>query len=268
MKIQHRVSLNATPSVRAELERLGVDIGGNDAMPSGMVTFVVDESALSWPRVAELAGELDALDLVSTKFTKKEIEQAGWAQLEPSWHHGYPQPDDSENGYLAATYDLSGYCAACGTGAVQKAPFQFKAEPKWGSRTVLQLNWVFGEYFVTPQVWSKAFEPLGVGCEKVLDTKGRELATVVQLVVAEEVDLDVEGLPAEQCAACGRTKYLPVAKGWAPRVLGSPTAALVRSAQDFGSGASAYREVLAKRPFAATAASNGIKGVSFKPAAD
>jgi len=268
MKIQHRVSLNAKPRVRAELERLGVGVEGDEAMPSGMVTFVVDEAAPSWPRVAELVSELDGLDLVSTKFTKKEIEQAAWVQLEPSWHHGYPQPDDGNSGYLTATYDLSDYCGTCGTGAVQKAPFQMKGEPKWGSRNVLQLNWVFGEYFVTPQVWSDVFKPLGVENREVLDVKGRELKTVVQLVVTEEVNLDVEGLPGERCAVCGRAKYHPVTKGWAPKVLGSPGGALVRSAQDFGSGGSAFRVVLAERPFTVAAARHGVKGVSFKPSAD
>jgi hypothetical protein len=97
---------------------------------------------------------------VTTEFSKEEIDSARWIEV-GAWHHGYPQPED-DFGYLRATYDLSEWCDACGIGLKQKASFQMKGEPRWGRRAILQLNWVFDELFVTPEVWSASSSPVAL----------------------------------------------------------------------------------------------------------
>src|SRR4051812_45310897 len=125
MKITHRITLRATTGIRQSLSALDVSI------KDGLATFEIDETHPHWPKVAELARLANAVDFVSTKATKREQREASWLEMRPTWHHGYPQPD-GDKGYLALTYDLSNYCSVCGIGAVQRAPFRFKSEPKWG----------------------------------------------------------------------------------------------------------------------------------------
>lgn len=265
MKIQHRVSLNSTPRVGAALAELGIVTSSENELASRMITFIVDEDQPNWPRIAQLIDRTGALDVVTTKFTRKEIDQAAHVQLEPTWHHGYPQPE-RDFGYLSTTYDLSDYCAACGIGARQKSSFQMKGEPKWGRKSILQLNWVFDEFFVTPELWHAVFEPVGVECLPVLGKNGGELNTVVQLVVTDEVEVEVSGLPAENCSTCGRVKYPPMSRGFFPAVMGEPTS-LARTSQYFGSGASAFRPVLARQEIARALSEGKVQGVSVRPVA-
>jgi hypothetical protein len=117
----------------------------------------IDEASDAWPAVRDWLTRHRAVDFVTTKFSSSEIAEAAWLELQPEWHHGYPQPNEGEFGYRRATYDSSDWCDECWMGLKQNAPFQMKGEPKWGRRGILQLNWVFDEYFVTPEVWSSVF---------------------------------------------------------------------------------------------------------------
>ncbi len=62
-------------------------------------------------------------------------------------HHGYPQPEE-DFGYREATYNVSDHCPTCGIGSVQNAPFRLRAEFKASHSQVVQLNWVFDEFFL------------------------------------------------------------------------------------------------------------------------
>lgn len=52
---------------------------------------------------------------------------------------------DYKAGYLMTTYGGTG-CGVCGVGQLQKAPFSMRAEPKWGRRHMMQLNWVADDW--------------------------------------------------------------------------------------------------------------------------
>ena len=97
--------------------------------------------------------------------------------------------------FRQASYDLGQFCERCGVGLKQTAPFQMIGEPKWGKRGILQLNWVFDQFFATPGIWASVFDPHGVASRVVTDTKGRELKTVVQLVAREEIDIATASKP-------------------------------------------------------------------------
>ena len=75
-----------------------------------------------------------------------------------------------------------------------------KGEPRWGRRSVLQLNWVFDEYSATPEVWNAVFRPIGVESMPVLGRRGKVLTTVVQMVIDERVPVDVDRRSALQVA--------------------------------------------------------------------
>jgi hypothetical protein len=272
MRVIHRVALVLTSAQRRHLESLDVSVPDEIALPGGgdpLVAFDISEDHPNWPIVFALISARRASDVVRTEFSLAEIEAAEWLTLEPAWHHGYPQPNELDFGYLAATYDLTNYCERCGIGKNQKAPFQMKREPKWVKRSILQLNWVFDEYFVTPHAWTSVFKPHGIECRAVLDTKGAVLSTVVQLLANEEVGIVSDGLSAEAvcCSKCGRTKYSPVTRGPFPELRGEPSCAMVKTREHFGSGRSAWRGVLVSRAMARTLVAEKVRGATLKPVA-
>jgi hypothetical protein len=207
MKVIRRVSFRASHPQCEELVALGVVLAGKTRLPGDdlvFVTFEVDEAHVSWPEVHARLDGWNVRSDVRTEYSPEEIGNSRWLNLVPEWHHGYPQPREREFGYRHVTYDMTHYCPRCGIGLIQRAPFQMKGEPKWGRRQVLQPNWVFDEFFTTPHAWASVFQPFGIECRAVLNTKGDELKTVVQLVATEEVGVDAEHLSADRtvCAMC------------------------------------------------------------------
>lgn len=272
MRLMHRIAFRPTPSQHRELEALGVKVEyperttlPGDVLP--FASFDVGEDHPNWPRLRALFKQWDVFDFPSTEFSTGEINAARRLTL-GAWHHGYPQPRELDFGYLEATYDLSDYCSECGIGKRQKAPFQMKGEPKWGRRGILQLNWVFDEVFVTPDVWSAVFKPHGVGCRPVLNTKGVQLKTVVQLTTDDRASANVGGLPFEACSKCGRVKYLPHTRGFFPPLLAEPAGAMVKTNEYFGSGASAHHGVIVLQSVAQGLSKAGVRGASFMPVSD
>jgi hypothetical protein len=262
MQIIHRISINASTEDQRELAELGILVADR-----GLVTFEVDESHSSWPELMGWIAHRRAVDIASTRFTKRELADAHWLELIPDWHHGYPQPHEGDFGYRQATYDLADWCDQCGIGMSQNAPFQMKGEPRWGKRVILQLNWVFDEYFVTPNAWSAVFKPYGIDCRPVMNRKGIELGTVVQLVIEEEVGIKTEGLAFECCKKCYRIKYLPVTRGPFPPLNEVPTQAMAKTHEYFGSGASAFKCVIVSQDLAGALMAEKLRGASLQPVA-
>lgn len=258
MRVVHRISVASSGSVAASLSELGVRVAS-----AGLVSFEVAESDPSWAAVEAWARSHGAVDVPTTQFSAGELEAASWLELVADWHHGYPQPE-KDFGYLRVTFD--GACPVCGVGRRQVGAFQLKGEPKWGRRNVLQLNWVFDEFFVTPELWSSVFEPIGVAARPVVDRKGSLLQAVVQLVVEAEVDVETDGLARQVCDACGQAKFAAPTRGFSPepRDLGG-SVPMARSRQWFGSGARAFREVLVSQELRRSLAATGLSGASFRP---
>ncbi|MDX9724694.1 MAG: hypothetical protein RBU37_28350 [Myxococcota bacterium] len=268
MKVVHRITIRPTSKQRTILQELGLSVPPGIELPGGgtpLVAMDVEEGHPNWAALDQLFREWGAGDLVSTRFSKDEVLNAKWLVLVPDWHHGYPQPKDGVFGYRQATYALTDWCKHCGIGLRQSAPFQMKGEPKWGRRSILQLNWVFDEFFVTPATWHRVFAPHDIECRAVMNSKGMELETVVQLVVEETVGIQTAALDSECCAQCNRTKYLPTGRGRFPALRGEPSAAMVKTAEVFGSGGRAHHEVLVSQAIAHALLDNEVRGVSLRP---
>jgi hypothetical protein len=262
--------MSASPSQLQQLAELSVTVrfpqGANvPGQQHHFVTIDIDEDDPRWVQLQPMFAEWEVSDFVTTEFCDREVVAARWLELLPDWHHGYPQPRQGSFGYRRATYDLRDACEHCGAGMSQVAPFQMKGEPKWGRRGILQLNWVFDEFFVTPEVWGCVFEPQGIACRPVIDTKGAELQTVVQLVAKEEVSVSVESLMPEVCRSCRRTKYKPHTRGFFPALASQPMGAMVKTSQWFGSGASASRCVLVSQDVVRALTAAKVRGASFRP---
>ena len=259
MRIIHNISLSAREGERAEFLNAGV------ALPLGFTTFKIDEADPRWSDIKALVVKYRASDIAATTFAASELDEAEFLGVEPTWHYGYPMPDD-DRGFLSATFDLTNYCEHCGIGKKQVAPFRIKRAPVWKKKSIFQLNWIFDEYFVKREVWSTIFDPFGIANRPVvLNKTGEEVPSVLQLDNQELVDLKLAGFPFAECEYCARKKYLPIA-GFCPKPA-STKAMLFKSSQYFGSGANAYQMVLASNLLYKKIRDEGVRGVDFKPCA-
>jgi hypothetical protein len=210
--------------------------------------------------------ERKASDLPRAEFSNCEIAEASWVSLISDWHLGYPEPDPDNVGYLRATYDTADYCKHCGIGKKQTGPFVLKGEPKWRSYGILQLHWVYDEYFVLPAVWQQYFKPFGVNQRAVVNKKNKELETIFQLVTDQECEIETKDLITEQCSSCKRSKYRQ-RPGLFPRIRSAPEAPILRTKEYFGGGGSASNEILLRQDIVSRLRANGVTGVRFCPVA-
>ena len=151
--------------------------------------------------------------MVETSFSKAELGQARFLAMYPLAHHGYPQPEDDFE-FMSVTYDPDLYCKSCCVGLRQRAPFLMRNEPRWGKKSILQLNWVFDEYFTKPDAWEKVFKPAGISCRPVLHARSKKiLETVVQLQITKSAELYLSAVPFELCKTCGSKKFARVTRG-------------------------------------------------------
>jgi hypothetical protein len=262
LKIIHHISMPYGP-VRTAFQDAGIELQIFDNQLGKIASCDVAEDDPQWQKVQPLLKKYQLVDIPLTKFTDSELCNARHLAMGPSWHHGYPQPED-DFGYKRITYDLTDYCERCGIGAKQTSPFRMKKAPIWGRHSILQINWLFDEFFVKPDVWKDIFEPLGTKCRPVLlHRTGHELDSIVQLDIPHLVPLlmDKEGYGFDRCMSCDRKKYKHVT-GFFP----SPQAtdfSLFKSAQHFGSGASARRAVLLSHALYLKIRDEALKGAEF-----
>jgi len=182
----------------------------------------------------------------------------------PKGHWTYPQP---EVGYRDITYDSSARCELCGVGKVQVAPFRVNREPNWAGRKLRQLNWVFDEYFTSPELALGVFADFGIRSREVLAAKDRIRPSIVQLDIREVVDVDVTSTDFETCTTCAAPKYSAVSRGFRPGPVVLPAAHLVRSRQNFGGGPSSFNSILVSQELRAALVAAGASGVDFLPCA-
>ncbi len=256
----HRITINVTSEKEKELAEFGI------RLKPGFRVFRIRESDQRWPIIATKLSQWDAGNYLETEFSESEFAGARWLELMPEWHHGYPQPEDGF-AFRNITYRLGSVCRTCGVGGIQVAPFRFTREPQWGRRHILQLNWIFDEFFVRPDVYEQVFKSEGIrSMDAVKNRNGQALQTVVQIRVEQIVNTRVpEQMEPAECSECGRSKYRPSGHGVFPPLEDEPSAHIVKSREGFGSGHSAFRAVLISSALYSKIRQAGIKGVTFRP---
>jgi hypothetical protein len=237
--------------------------------------------------VAKYAG---GTHFVSSHFTKTELDGAEWLQLSALGHHGYPQP---EEGYQEATYNVSDYCPTCGIGGVQSAPFRLRTEFEASHSQIVQLNWVFDEFFLREEARDDLRGAAITGIDylaPMLHKNNRPSERVGQMVVQTGLPpaLDPTGLQPVTCKPqneewdpgqrlgpsepegrryCGRVKYQFTHNGpyrfESSAFAGAPD--VVKSHEWFGSGSSAHRLVIVSQRFRQVVVTAKWRGVSFEP---
>lgn len=274
MRIIHRFSFNDNGEKREILNKLGVRYREialphppNLALPLDLVIIDIEEPSTHWDIVLSLTREWDAIDYIDTQFTKSELGTAKLLKVTPDWHHGYPEPNNNDE-YKEQTYDLRNACPKCAIGKHQKAPFRMKSEPKWGKKQVLQLNWIFDEYFVIPEVYEIVFKPFGIDYQEVLHPRTEKaLKTVIQLRIDQVAScrLDLDGIEPQVCDECNKKKYLPHTRGMFPRLSRQFDAPIFKVQEYFGSGASAWRPIIITSEVYRSISANKLKGITFTP---
>ncbi len=270
MKIVHRISFrkSGNPGTEYRLEALGIKL--KPVYDDGKLEFEIAENHPNWPEVWTIVRSCEgAWDVPRTEFSKTDFEAADLFVIAPARISGYPLPD-MDSGYRRMTYDLTGYCADCGMGLVQKAPFRIRGEPRWGKSPILCLNWVFDEFLVHPELWKTVFRKYGVECMPVLKHRtGEPLQTVVQLAINAFATsrLVLEHTQSDTCTTCHRTKYPQHRRGFFPPFAGVQSADVFKTQEYFGSGGAADHAIIASKRFYREIRDRRIKGICFGPLA-
>ncbi len=248
--------------IRSEEQRSAFRAHGFE-LKGPFASFEIAEGDPRWGAVSQLLGRFKVIDTLITRYSDAELDAAAVLGVLAASPRGYPEPS-SDWGYLSKTFDLTQYCNMCGIGARQVAPFRLKQAPKL-QNSVLQLNWVFDELFVTRSVWREVFEPLGIGFHPiVLHRTGEELGDLVQLDINRAVDVDVDCLKRfKDCRRCGRRKYWPkYLIGPYPPPL-KRDAGIFRSHQYFGDGLQAFNSIYISQRLFRDIRRIGLRGLNF-----
>jgi hypothetical protein len=266
MEIVHHFGIKLScDAERQEFVDIGVDLQTGARVPNGSIitSFEIGEHDPRWMDARRVAAKFQITHSARTQFVQTELDAAQAMCILSSSQRGYPEPSE-KRGFLAATFDLSDHCTECGIGRRQIRPFRFKSAPVL-KRSIMQLNWIFDEYFVSREVWTAVFEPLGIACwPVVLDRTGEEIESVVQLKISHHVDLNLNESNVAVCPTCGRTKTRMDLTGFCPEPVSIP-APLFKSTQFFGSDANAFNRVLVSSSLYKEIKKDRLRGAEFYP---
>jgi hypothetical protein len=268
VKIWHRVSFGKMDAVDSIIEALGIEYKKTPGLHGYyLITFEIEESDPRWPQVAELVREKNAPDFFNTVFTQEEILSAEWVRLVPMFEQGYPQPEAT---WVTDPINYEEHCPQCGTFR-QTASFRLKKEPNLGKRDFMSLYWTYA-LFCTARVLSElevheiqGYEVWDTVIHKT-DTPSERVSQLFIPHIANPGLVRVDNLKRETCSLCNVTKYYPHMRGvmYVKRDALVSDLDIMQSHEWFGSGHSAYREILVSNKFARLIHDKGWKGVALK----
>jgi hypothetical protein len=211
-----------------------------------------------------------------------------WYRALPKSHFGYPQPEDS---WDTETYG-SDYCIRCGIAPSQAHAFRLRGEPKTRHSDFIWINWVHDVLFVRPHVAADlaAAGITGFDVLPVLRHKtGTPLESIVQLQIRtflpsgavltdelqtvtckpdnEESHIRLEGGASRiplGAPYCGRKKFHAPAQSRICESKFDETLDVVRSAEWFGSGGQAFRQIFVSSRVVELATSRKWRGLLCK----
>lgn len=272
MNIIHRLSFSAAghgPETEY-LEQLQIPFSFTPLVtPDGVVSFDISENESNWEAVKDRLLSWQALDIVRTEFTDRELDESQYLVLRPQWTSGYPMPM-ANNEYLDGTYGSSG-CDVCGAGRVQRAPFQMKSEPKWGRKQMMHLNWVPNEFFVTPRLFQDVFSKIGISAREVLHhAKRTPLKSVLQLEISAVAESPLRiGPSTNKCANCGVARFNFHSRDFFPPLVNDrEKAEAFRTQETFGEGALSWNELIITQNVRRRLIASRVRDVSFYPLAE
>ncbi|MBR5932585.1 MAG: hypothetical protein IK002_01220 [Treponema sp.] len=264
MNIIHRLSFND--------KKIDSLFGEICIKPKGGIVhyFDIGENDKKWPIVKKILmqNKTSIIDnQYKTSFTKKELSQSKNFVMEPMCHLLYPEPQ-IDFGYEKTTYDSTQACSFCGQGMKRQDLFSIKKEPAWGNKDIIQLNWVFDEFFVTEKLKELLMREFKVNFLPVkIFGKDAYCKNMFNLEIKSIVTIeDVSYLNFEKCPVCGKIKYAMCHNNYFPKI-SKMDSFIAWTAEYFGSGHSAFRQVIINRNLYDFFIQNNIKGVNFIPVA-
>ncbi len=267
----HRIFSNGNQGLKYFLDREGIKHDHEVSILGETVVLLIAESDVQWPKLAKyLTKDEDLVHTIELHFSKEDVREAEYCELGTTGHFGFPQPE-RDFGYLNVTYDPAKGCRACGIGLEQVAPFRFQKEPTQRHSHLVQLNWVFDEFFVSerakvdlvssgltgfhfmPAVSHKTGEPLD----------GWHQLRVDHLAAGT---VDIASFKSEKCTACGSTKFNHSSDRQVRlRIERSDLPDILKTREWFGSGRSAWRSTLVSKNFADLVLNRKWRGVNLAP---
>lgn len=239
------------------------------------------------PNFREVKTEIDKYDVqpqIATYYEKSDIDNAKWFIISTG-EYQYPQPE-SGFGYLEATFNLDDYCALCGIGKNQKAPFRLKSEPKQYNNQFWGLHWEYESVFVRQETKSILEKEQIKGIhfsQAVLHKKNTVINGFYQLHIDTilnegfdsyntkritcKVNNEEGGNTDASSMCCGRAKFRhPMIGGYLFDIGVFDTGFdIVNSLEYFGSGRSASRLQIVSKRFKQIVDENKLKGPKFTP---
>lgn len=266
MKIIHHFGLNISQEKDAQAfaaAGIKLDRGPANLPGSRIASFEIAEDHPSWSEAQHLAEKFKITDFVRTEFSDLELGSAQVLCMIATGNKSFPEPSENR-GYLDATYDLSEYCVRCGTGLRQVRPFQIGLTSN-PNRTILQLNWIFDEFFVDQEVWAAVFEPFDIKTWPVLSSKtGEILDSIVQLRISQRSHMRLVIEKLTICSDCGRSKFPIEFRRFAPSPVDIP-APIFKSIECFGPDANSINRVFVSSSVFKEIRRARLRGVSFYP---
>jgi hypothetical protein len=117
-------------------------------MVGEFIDFHVYETDEHFEKIEALIRKNNLYVQTGVIFDRRDLENADWFYVNTN-EEQYPQPEDT---YIEHTYDVSNYCARCGFGKKQIAPFRLKSDFENNDLDFHGLHWVYDELFIRQNV--------------------------------------------------------------------------------------------------------------------
>ncbi|WP_191018209.1 hypothetical protein [Treponema zioleckii] len=262
MNIIHRISYNDKKTEKI-FQQMNIKSKG------GLVHyFDIGENDCNWEQIKKIVNQSNGIIIdnqYKTIFSKKELALSKYFVMIPTWHFLYPEPQNNF-GYEQSTYNSSKKCVCCNRGLIRKDLFAIQKEPKWGSKDIGQLNWIFDEFFVTEKLKKLLSNEFDMTFSKVRlyqtndfcqNTFNLEINAIIEIENKDTLDFEI-------CPKCGNIKYHLCHNNFFPKIKMNNNH-IARTKEFFGSGNVAYNQVIIDRALYDFFIQNKIKGVEFIP---
>jgi hypothetical protein len=270
MEISHRISFNSLSkkSLFETIRKMGRNYKIS-SLPGGggeLISFDIFESDVNWPIVSELIDTWDAVDIEDTVFTDQEINNAQWLRLIPVHQIGYPQPQKT---WQELHPNYQDYCRNCGT-YHQRSEFQIRDDSFRDKAAFTSLYWTYTILAIHDVI--SQFDLLkftGFESRDVLLEGGKPSGKIRQLYIPNIAPAGLgpkNDLRSKKCTSCGITKFEPHMRGamYFNQEALKTDLDFIQTYEWFGSGKSAFREILVTNRVANLITQKKWSGVRLK----
>lgn len=275
MEIWHRISFNTTlnPNLLEKITNLGINYKkeqlpdlGNLGIGGEFIYFDIQQNHHNWTALCSLITKYKVSDISQTFFSEKELLESKWLRLIPTFEQGYPQPEGT---WVRNPINYQNVCPQCGI-FEQKSPFTIKKELNLGKKDFMTLYWTY-VIFCTTKVLDSLKVNLIEGYEvwPVILKKTKLPSQLISQLYIPTITrpglLDTE-LKKTICPTCGTVKFYPHTRGvmhYKKNALNTHVD-MQQSYEWFGSGHSAYREIIISNKLGQLILKNKWQGVQLK----